>query len=155
MRKRVALLAAAGLGLTAITLALGSGPRVSPPLAPRAARSLPEPATAQTAAPPVLELRRSPFEYAATPVAAPAPVVSRDTILELPDAESSLPEPVRLVGFVEKAGTARVALVIHGEMTLLEVGESAEGFTLLAADEETGVRLRRLDGVEIALGFEP
>jgi len=40
-------------------------------------------------------------------------------------------------------------------MALLDVGEGAEGFTLLAADEESGVRLRGPDGVEITLALEP
>lgn len=157
MRKRVALLAAAGLGLTAITLALGSGPRPSPPVVPRAPRNTPTPGAAGMASLPVLDLARSPFEYAGGREAAPAPVVPGERDLELSKAEASLPlpEPVRLVGFVERAGKSRVALVIHGEMALLEVGESAEGFALLAADEETGVRLRGPDGAEIALGPEP
>jgi len=156
VRKRVALLAAAGLGLTAITLALGSGPRPSPPVVPRAPRNAPAPDAAGTASLPVLDLARSPFEYAGGREAAPAPVVPGERDLEPSEAEASLPLPaVRLVGFVERAGKSRVALVIHGEMALLEVGESAEGFALLAADEETGVRLRGPDGAEIALGPEP
>ncbi len=153
----MALLAAAGLGLTAITLALGSGPRTSPPVVPSSPRSTPTPGAAGTASLPVPELARSPFEYAGGRETTPAPVVLRERDLELSNAESPLPLPesVRLVGFVERAGKFRAALVIRGEMALLEVGESAEGFVLLAADEETGVRLRGPDGVEIALDPEP
>lgn len=66
------------------------------------------------------------------------------------------PEPVvRLTGFVRRGGTLRAALSVRGEVWLLAVGEAASGFTLLAADEEAGVRLRDPLGAELALGIEP
>jgi hypothetical protein len=42
------------------------------------------------------------------------------------------------------------ALSIAGEVLVLAPGETAEGYTLLAIDEETGVRLGSPDG-ELAL----
>lgn len=156
MRKRVAALAAAGLGLTAITLALGSGPRASQTPLARAPRNAP---TADAATPdpiPVPQHARNPFEYAGVRAAAPGRAGLREPGLEqLAVPPMPTPEPVRLVGFVERAGKFQAALVVRGEMALLEVGESVEGFTLLGADEEAGVRLRGPDGVEIVLAPEP
>lgn len=156
MSKRVAVLAAAGLGLTAITLALGSGPRASQTPLARAPGGAPTADAVEPDSIPVPQHARNPFEYAGVHVAAAWRAGPREPGLEQPAAPPMpTPEPVRLVGFVQRAGKSRTALVVRGEMALLEVGESVEGFTLLGADEETGVRLRGPDGVEIALAPEP
>jgi len=149
------LVAVAGLCLAAISLALGGGPRASQTPLPRAPRG----ASADAAEPgpiPVPPLARNPFEYAGVRVPVPGRAAPRESAPdEAAVPATQPPAPVRLVGFVQRAGRFRAALVIRGEMALLDVGEGAEGFTLLAADEESGVRLRGPDGVEITLALEP
>jgi len=156
VRKRVAVLAAAGLGLTAITLALGGGPRASQTSLARAPRGAPTAEAVEPGSIPVPQNARNPFEYAGVRVATTWGAGPREPSVEQPAAPPKpTSERVRLVGFVQRGGKSRAALVVRGEMALLEVGESVEGFTLLDADEETGVRLRDPDGVEIALAPEP
>jgi hypothetical protein len=150
--RRAALLASVILAVGAYGLARVSAP---PPARSVPAASAPEPAP--SALPPAPPLARNPFQYA------PAPrdsVASRRAIAAgARPAPGALPAPAqppaaRLVGFVRQSGSLRAALVLNGQMALLAVGESAEGFTLLAADEENGVRLRGSGG-EIALALEP
>jgi hypothetical protein len=61
-------------------------------------------------------------------------------------APPELEAPVRLVGVVLRAGKRKAALAIRGELAVLGPGESADGYTVLAIDEEDGVRLRGPDG---------
>jgi len=59
--------------------------------------------------------------------------------------------PVRFVGFVFQGRRTRAVIAVDGETYLLEAGEEAGGYTLLSADEATGVRLRTPGGGELAL----
>jgi hypothetical protein len=157
VRRRAALGAVLGVGLAALAFALSRGPRDAPSAAaPVIERTKPG---ADVVPPPDAEaaFTRNPFEYgeAQTPVAVQIADPDRPAAaraMELPLA----PEPVvRLVGFLRTGGKPRVALMVRGEMALLEVGEEWDGFTLLAADPETGARLRDPAGAEIALAVEP
>lgn len=75
----------------------------------------------------------------------PAPVVT------MPSADlsppSTLPEPaVRLVGIVLRGGKRKAALAIRGELAVIGPGETADGYTVLAIDDENGVRLTGPEG---------
>jgi hypothetical protein len=134
---------ALGLGVVALT-------RGAPPV-PSLAPSVRTPITESAAKAPSLAvppLTRNPFEYADAPRASASGALRG----EAPGlvAEPARAPVARLSGFLRQAGRLRVALVLNDEMALLEVGESAEGYTLLAADEETGVLLRGPGG-EIVL----
>lgn len=153
MRRRAFVGALAGVGLAAIALALGRGPREEP-RAPVAAVETPS-APALAEKPPAPVFSRNPFEYGSAPVrrAAPPEAPAAATRFELP---APPPAPVaRVIGFVRRGGTDRAALMLRGEMVLLAVGEESAGFTLLAANPDAGVRVRTPEGAELALPVEP
>jgi hypothetical protein len=78
-------------------------------------------------------LRRAPGP-APTPAADLAPPVT-------------VPEPlVRLVGIVLRGGQRKAALTIRGELAVIGPGESADGYTVVAIDDEDVVRLRGPEG---------
>ena len=98
---------------------------------------------------------RNVFEYAhradqpearvrVAPEAGPAPPIP-------PEPASRAPEPVRLVGLVNRGGKLRAALSILGEVVVLGPGEEAEGYRVLSVDPEQGVRVRGPDGAERSL----
>ncbi len=147
MKGRI-LIFALGLALLAafLTRGAGTGPAVVPEPAGSGAPA-PARATAPPAEPPSTNAR-DPFRYADEP-STPAP--SR-TILLPPPTVAAAPSPlVRLVGFVRAGGGLKAALSIAGEVVVAGVGERAAGYTVLAIDEETGVRLRDDTGAELAL----
>lgn len=107
-------------------------------------------------APPALP-GRNVFEYAddeAEPHP-PAPRRFQPGPLEVPPATGVVPEPpvhaVRLVGFVRRGGGLKAALAVQGSVYVLAVGEEAEGYVLLGADEDAGVRLQAPDGAVLTL----
>lgn len=117
------------------------------PSEPRAAR----PASRADTVPALPE--RNVFEYAhpadkpearVTVAPEPAPPTPQETA-------SRAPEPVRLVGLVNRGGKLRAALSILGEVVVLGPGEEAEGYRVLSVDSDEGVRLREPDGTERAL----
>jgi hypothetical protein len=61
------------------------------------------------------------------------------------------PDPVALVGFVRQGGDLRAALSIHGSVSVLAKGDSADGYVVLAIDEDRGVTLSAPDGTEATL----
>jgi hypothetical protein len=156
MKRRVGLIALGGLGLAAIALALsGRAPLAVgvPPLVPALGRrpQAPGPFPPPSGA----ALDRNPFEYGdRRPVGSDAPSLGEAPSDPAAPQLSTL-APVRLVGFVRRAGTLRAVLVVAGELGLVEVGGALSGFTLLAADEESGVRLRDPGGSELVLPLEP
>jgi hypothetical protein len=100
---------------------------------------------------------RNVFEYAddEAPRVALAPQRFRPAPVEIqpqPDvpAAQSL-HAVRLVGFVRRAGAVKAALAVRGSVYVLGVGEQAEGYVLLAADEDAGVRIQGPDGAVLTL----
>jgi hypothetical protein len=136
----------AGLALAALLALLATrdmGRAVSPEANPprSVARSSPAPATPDPVA---IESVRDPFRYGDVPVAA-LPV--RPVRAASPPPEPTpTPEPAyRLVGVVNRDGRLCAALSIGGEVVLLAPGESADGVTVLAVQED-GVRVRGPDG---------
>ena len=80
----------------------------------------------------------------APPRARPSAITTPPPIAD--EAPPELEAPVRLVGVVLRGGKRKAALAIRGELAVLGTGESADGYTVLAIDEEDGVRLRGPDG---------
>jgi hypothetical protein len=68
-----------------------------------------------------------------------------------PEPATRAPEPVRLVGLVNRGGKLVAALSILGEVVVLGPGDEAEGYRVLSVDSDQGVRLRGPDGTERAL----
>ena len=87
-----------------------------------------------------------PAREAMAPRVQPLPEVSVPPTLALPP-----PSPLALVGFVRQGGVVRAAVSIRGEVTVLARDESADGYVVLAIDEDRGVTLRDPDGREITL----
>jgi hypothetical protein len=119
------------------------------PSEPRAAR-LPLPPATVPAAP-----ERNVFEYL-QPTGKPEAraIVAPEIVPEMAppqETASRAPEPVRLVGLVNRGGKLRAALSILGEVVVLGPGEEAEGYRVLSIDSDQGVRLRGPDGAERAL----
>ena len=65
------------------------------------------------------------------------------------------PSPVVLVGFVRQGGGLRAALSIRGNVSVLATDEAADGYRVLAIDEDRGVTLRTPDGTETTLAPPP
>jgi hypothetical protein len=140
--------------LSAVIFTSGAGRGAAPAtttLAPRAT------AVASAPPPPMMPLRNL-FEFGEddAPIA-PAP----QRLHAVPAVESAPPPPepamdapvhaVRLVGFVRRGGELRAALAVRGSVYVLGAGEEAEGYAVLAADEDVGVRLQDRDGVVLTL----
>lgn len=150
MRRSLVATGLLGLGLVALT----RGAAVVPPAVSQGVTTPEAPPVAPDPDPePVPALSRNPFEYDDGPRAAAAKAGLREA-LPVTAATTAAAPPVRLVGFVRRSGGLRAVLVLQGELELLAVGESARGYSLVSADEESGVRLRGPDG-EIALAPEP
>jgi hypothetical protein len=138
------------LALFAAFLTRGAGPGSAPPR-PRAVppdAALPQPLPE---APP-LDSGRDPFRY----LEAGTDALSFERAPALPpppeaSAAPPTPAPLRLLGFVRRGEVLMAALSVYGVVVTAGPGESAEGYEVLAVDEDTGVRLRGLDGSEVAL----
>jgi len=97
---------------------------------------------------------RNVFEYvsAASRPAAPArSVAAVAPIAAAPAASPPGPPPLRLVGLLRRGAQVKAALAIMGETVVLASGESAGGYTVLAIDDDEGVRVRTPDGGTIVL----
>ncbi len=146
--RRAALLLTALVGAFAFAVSRGS---LIPSL-PQAATSQIRPSPTPALPEPVADLGRDPFEYASSSsVRGERPSVPAVSLPSLEGAPPKTTAPVRLIGFVQQAGRMRAALVIDGETVLLAAGESALGYTLEAADEQSGARLRTPDGSDLAI----
>lgn len=152
MTTRAAAAVASVLALIATLLVVvgggtGAAPGPAAPSRPAVSRP-PAPADAAEVTAPA----RNVFEYAVgdpPPEAAPA-----DTSAAVPPPaapEPPLPVPVRLIGLVRRGGGLKAAVSIEGRVVVLGPGESAEGYTALTVDEESGARLRGPDGSEMVL----
>lgn len=112
---------------------------------------IPSPAPPASPAP-TPRLSRNPFEYAeaeGVPVR-PLPLPAVKTPRPSPSPTESASTP-RLVGFLSRRGALKAILSLRGEVFVLAVGEVGGGYTLLAADEERGARLRGPDRSEVDL----
>jgi len=143
------------LALSAVVLTTGAG-RGAAPAAPTPTPAPPQTVTA--AAPPRSPAmpERNVFEYEREQAPFPAlleplrPAPSQ--VPRTPDVSPKPAEPaVRLVGFLRRAGGLEAALAIRGSVFVLAVGERAEGYLLLSADEDTGVRIEGPDGAAFTL----
>jgi hypothetical protein len=123
------------------------------PRRPRRSVIAAPPSTDPAGATPAPRLQRNPFEYGGVPAAAAAPPhTAKVPARTPPTATEATPEPkVTLVGIVHRGTGSRAALNIEGTVVVLDVGESAEGYTVVAVDEDTGARVRTPDGHEITL----
>lgn len=70
-------------------------------------------------------------------------------------APPELPPPIRLIGFIRQAGELRAALSVLGRIALLSEGEAVEGYQLVAAEQDVGVRILDPDGGELELRLPP
>ncbi|MET0555567.1 MAG: hypothetical protein ABW221_21175 [Vicinamibacteria bacterium] len=146
---------AAALG-AAILFALAWSPAVvTPEPGPRSEPSRAQGRPSVQAAGPDAGRIRNLFVYeepVPTVVARPevAPPIAVPPPLTLPP-----PNPVALVGFVRQGGGLRAALSIHGSVSVLAKGESADGYVVLAIDEDRGVTLGAPDGTEATLPPPP
>jgi hypothetical protein len=121
----------------------------------RVAPAVPGPDTARDATP-VPRLRRNPFVYGGATAAPPVRTAPPHVRTEPPATPEPTPETnVKLVGIVHRGTGMRAALNVEGSVIVLGAGESAEGYTVLAVDDETGARLRTPDGREIVLAPVP
>jgi hypothetical protein len=128
------------------------------PLPPAAApRVAPRPVSVPSAPP----IRRTPsrniFEYAEDrrPPAPPPAAVTREADVA-PEAPAPSPSPaVRVAGLVRRGAELKAALVVEGELTVAGKGDRAGGYTVLAVDDEAGVRLRGPGGEELLLPPPP
>jgi hypothetical protein len=127
------------------------------PLAPRASAPLANapapPADGSTADAPATAVRNV-FEFVdRTPEAAPAPLPALVVPPPLAPVSALRPasEPIRLVGFVRRGGALRAALSFTGSVSVLAPGEEADGYEVLAVDEDAGVTVRTPDGSELVL----
>lgn len=99
---------------------------------------------------------RNVFEFEDQPApAAPPPAPLPSLVVPPPlDPGAMLEpadEPVRLVGFVRRGGALRAALSLSGTVAVLAPGEQADGYFVLAVDEDAGVTVRTPDGSEQVL----
>jgi hypothetical protein len=97
---------------------------------------------------------RNVFEYV-SPASHP-PASARSLAALAPVAPAALasppgPPPLRLVGVLRRGAQVKAALAIMGETVVLASGESAGGYTVLAIDDDEGVRVRTPDGGTIVL----
>jgi hypothetical protein len=156
-RTRVALLAAvlalAGGVLSLRLYAPGAAARPADVPAREAA-----PVAAPRNTPPVPPPVRDIFQYSraeeeetvprrvapVAPVALPAPP-------SLAASGLPVPEGPRLIGIVRQGGALKAAIAVDGEVTVVRIGDRAGAYTVLAIDEDDGVRLSDPSGATLTL----
>ena len=152
MRGRVLAVAAliAALAFYLLREAGGPGPSPGGPDASRATPPVTLVGDASAAPSPPL---RNVFEYVSAASRPAAPTRSLAALAPVAPATlaSPGPPPVRLVGLLRRGAQVKAALAILGETVVLASGESAGGYTVLAIDEDEGVRVRTPDGSTIVL----
>ncbi len=155
---RQAVLAVMSVLALAVVCAVAWTPRPraeAPPPAPPRPASVPAPSGVDPGADPLPLPARNVFEFDDPRLPAPPPASLAPLMMPPPLDLSSAPAPpaeaVRLVGFVRRGGALRAALSVHGTVSVLGVGEEADGYSVLSIDEDTGVSVRRPDGDEVVL----
>jgi len=148
MRGRVLAVAAliAALAFYLLREAGGPGPSSGGPDAARATPPVTFVGEASMAPSPPL---RNVFEYvsaAARPAAPARSVAAVAPVAAAAPASPPGPPPLRLVGLLRRGNQVKAALAIMGETVVLASGESAGGYTVLAIDDDEGVRVRTPDG---------
>jgi len=61
------------------------------------------------------------------------------------------PEGPRLVGILRQGGALKAAISVDGEVVVVRAGERAGAYTVLAIDEDDGVRLSDASGAALTL----
>ena len=146
---------AVALAATAVAAwwVLGRAP-APPPSSAGADRPPRRPPRAATSAPVLPE--RNVFEYGETPARPLAPLAVASARpraivpVETPSATPAPPEPVRLIGLVNRSGRVRAVLSVLGEVAVVGPGDEVQGYRVIAIEEDR-VRLRAPDGTERAL----
>lgn len=156
-RTRQAALAATAVLALAVVCAVSWNPRpgaaARPPdaPAPRTPARAAEVSPAASAPSPGTDVRNV-FEFAdraPAPAAVSLPPIAVPPPLDLQPATTLPPvSPIRLVGFVRKGGRVRAVLSLSGAVTVLAAGEEADGYAVIAIDEDNGVTVRTPDGSE-------
>jgi hypothetical protein len=70
--------------------------------------------------------------------------------MEAPRPTPEPVSPVRLIGYVRRGDNLRAVLSVRGATTVVGAGDDAEGYRVMAVDED-GVRLRTPAGDELVL----
>ena len=146
-----------GLALVVAVLTRGAGGppdagRPSPGRAPITAKGAVSTALEPDPLPP--PPARDIFRYAEAPAPSPRPSAVRPASAGLTALETLAPPPappLRLVGFVRRAEGLRAAVATSAGVVLVGPGDGVSGYTVLAVDEEHGLRLRGPDGEEHVL----
>jgi hypothetical protein len=154
MRGRLLAVALGIVVLAALLVRLtGRGAAWAPLPAVPSRRAVAPPTTLREPAASPWAPSRNLFEYAdermPAPLLVPAPAAPprAETL-----AQRAAPAPaVRVVGLIRRGGRLEAALIVHGEMMVAGAGARAGGYTVLAVDEDAGVRLRGPAGEEIVL----
>ena len=152
MRGRVIAVAALAAVLAFYLLREAGGPGPAPGGPDTARTGPPVTLVGDPSAAPSPSLRNV-FEYvsAASRPALPAPRMAVAPVASAAMAFSPAPPPVRLVGLLRRGAQVKAALALMGETIVLASGESAGGYTVMAIDEDEGVRVRTPDGSTIVL----
>jgi hypothetical protein len=138
--------------LTVLTLAVFVGVAFRPSLPPEGSVRPVAPGGTGTPSPEREEggLKfRDPFRFAEAEV----PKVARRAPTPTVASPSSSPAPpaVTLLGLLRSPRGLEAVLSIEGEVTIVRAGETLEGYTLLALDEDRGARMRDPSGHEFVL----
>lgn len=152
MRGRVIAVAALASALAFYLLREAKGPGPSSG-EPDAARARPPVTLVEASAAPSPPLRNV-FEYvsaASRPAAPTRSLAAAPPVAPAALASPPAPPPLRLVGLLRRGAQVKAALAIMGETVVLASGESAGGYTVLAIDDDEGVRVRTPDGSTIVL----
>jgi hypothetical protein len=161
-RTRAAAAAAALLLLLALLFRQGAPGASARP--PDAVEREPRPRFVPSAPAPIAPPARDVFRYVgADDDGATSPLQPEDvpppsappSLADAAPAAPALPEGPRLVGIVRQAGVVKAAVAVSGEIAVLREGESVGGYTVLAIDEDEGVRLRDAAGTTLTLSALP
>ena len=155
-RARVSLLAVA-LALAGVLslrpAAPGAAARPADPVE-KPAVAVPEPRSTPAVPAPARDIfvyTHDPDEAPARPIRSLAPAVALPPPPSLADSTPPAPPGPRLVGIVRQGGALKAAISLDGEVMVVRVGERAGVYTVLAIDEDEGVRLGDPTGAALTL----
>jgi hypothetical protein len=149
-----ARLLALGIAVAALAIWLTRPASVTAPEVAIADEAEPssEPRAPAAAATTQRRLARDPFRYEEAASRVPEhPVSTIEPVQPQAPPAPATPEPVRLSGFVRQGGQLKAVLSVYGTTVLAGAGEAAEGYRVIAVDEDAGVRVRAPSGEELLL----
>lgn len=151
-RVRQGIVALTGLLAVAVVCAVAWPPRpgseARAPAAPARAANAPAAPIGERPPSSVPARVRDLFEFADRAAEAPPTLLPQALVPPPLEPQPALASPLRLVGFVRRGDTLRAALSVTGDVIVLAVGEEADGYAVLAIDEDAGVTVRSPDGSE-------